>query len=438
MIFSFFFRTLPWILGIWVSLGLGLPLVHAEDQRRTWPQWRGPNRDGHISGPDWPGTLQGDSLKKMWRVDLGPGYSGPIVAEDRVFVTETKDKTYEIIRALDRNTGKEIWQAQWRGAITVPPYARVHGDWIRSTPAFDGESLYVAGMRDVLVCLDPRTGAERWRVDFVERFRAPVPVFGFVCSPLVDGEAVYVQAAGAVVKLSKKTGKVLWRSFPDEGGPNGSAVSSPVLAEVAGKTQLLVQNRRKLAGLDPSSGKVLWSEEIPAFNSMNILTPVAYQDGVFTSAHGGRSFLFTISQENERVVAKKSWSHKAQGFMSTPVVINGYLYLLLRSQRFCCLELKTGRECWTSSKSFGQYWSMVVQGDRILALDQRGILYLIRANPEKFVLLDSRKITDADTWAHLAVSGDQLFVRELQAIVAFRWNQHVKNADKRKSNNRKD
>ena len=64
---------------------------------------------------------------------------------------------------------------------------------------------------------------------------------------------------------------------------------------------------------------------------------------------------------------------------------------------------------------------MVTQGDKILALDQRGILYLLKANPEKFELLDQRQVSKQETWGHLAVAGDEVFVRELKAIRAFRW-----------------
>ena len=85
------------------------------------------------------------------------------------------------------------------------------------------------------------------------------------------------------------------------------------------------------------------------------------------------------------------------------------------------IEVETGRELWTSDKSSGKYWSLIARGDRILALDQRGVLFLLRANKEKFDLLDQRKLTDAETWAHLAVAGDELFVRELNALVAYRW-----------------
>ena len=112
----------------------------------AWPQWRGPNRDGQFTGPVWPEKLGTNHLQRTWRVELGPSYSGPIVSGDRVFTTESKEKKFEVVTAFDRKTGKELWRAQWEGAMTVPFFAKSNGDWIRATPACDGESLFVAGM----------------------------------------------------------------------------------------------------------------------------------------------------------------------------------------------------------------------------------------------------------------------------------------------------
>src|SRR5262249_34857648 len=199
-----------------------------------------------------------------------------------------------------------------KGAVTVPAYARGNGEWIRSTPACDGTSLYVAGMRDVLVCLDAASGKVRWHVDFVERYKTPVPPYGFVCSPLVEGGAVYVQAAAALVKLDKTTGKILWRVLPYKSSPNGTAVSSPVLATLAGRRQLLVQHPKQLAGVDPETGAVLWSVAVPAFRNINIVTPTVYKDGVLTSAFGGRTLFFRVSAKGDRLTATKAWEHSAQ------------------------------------------------------------------------------------------------------------------------------
>ncbi len=188
----------------------------------------------------------------------------------------------------------QLWVAEWPGAMSVPFMAKRNGDWIRSTPAYDGQSVYVAGMRDVLVCLDAGTGAERWRVNFVEQFKSPLPAFGFVCSPLVVGDHVFVQAAAGFCKLDKRTGQVVWRILADGGGMFGSAFSSPVLATVCGQEQLLVQTRTRLAGILPESGQILWSQDIPAMLGMNILTPTVRGDTIFTSAYGGGSQLLEI------------------------------------------------------------------------------------------------------------------------------------------------
>jgi outer membrane protein assembly factor BamB len=413
-------KQFPLILAALVS-SIELMAVSDEAAPSTWPQWRGPTRDSHITGTVWPEKLDTNHLREVWRVALGPSYSGPIVGTDRVFTTETKDKKFEIVTAFDRATGKELWRTQWEGAISVPFFAKSNGDWVRSTPALDGDRLYVAGMRDMLVCLNAGDGKEVWRKDFVKELKTPPPDFGFVCSPLVDGDAVYVQAAAALVRVNKHTGEVVWRTLADQGGMWGSAFSSPMIATLVGQRQVLVQTRDQLAGVNLADGKVLWSQPIEAFRGMNILTPVAHNDMLFTSSYGGKTIGFKVTQADGSFKVTQSWTHKAQGYMSTPVVINGIAYEHLKSQRLLAIEVETGRELWTASEGFGKYASLVAQGDRILALDQRGLLYLLRANPKQFELLDKRRLSDAESWAHLAVAGNDLFVRELNALAAYRW-----------------
>jgi outer membrane protein assembly factor BamB len=387
----------------------------------AWPQWRGPLRTGVIGGTSWPDGVDESRLKPLWSVELGPSYSGPIVVGERVFVTETRNQSTEHVQALNRRDGQRFWEAQWDGSVSVPFFAKANGDWIRATPACDGETVYVAGIRDVVVALDVATGQERWRTDLVAQYGSPVPTFGFVSSPLIVGDALYVQAGGGFVRLDKRTGKVLWRALDDGGGMNGSAFSSPYLATLNGVDQLLVQTREKLAGVEPTTGKVLWSTKVDAFRGMNILTPVVDGNRIFTSSYGGGTFLFAVEQPNSEAPATVSqvWRNKVQGYMSTPVVIDGHAYLHLRNQRFTCVELATGLEKWTTTP-FGKYWSLVAQGNKILGLDETGMLRLIRATPEKFDLLSERQLTD-NSWAHLAVAGDDVYVRHLTGLTAYRW-----------------
>lgn len=406
------------ILTVIIALSFATHVLGAEG----WPQWRGPTRDGKVQGTPWPARIGEDQLKLIWRnADLAESYASPIVSDELVFTVETKDKKNEIVRALDRKTGRQVWEFAWPGAMNVPFFAAANGSWVRATPSLDGDRLYVGGMRDLLVCLEAKTGKEIWRVDFTERFKAPVPAFGFVSSPLVFGDAVYVQAGASFVKVNKTTGETMWRTLADEGGMWGSAFASPVMATIHGSPQLLVQTRTLLAGVSPDNGSVLWQQKIEAFRGMNILTPVAYDNTVFTSSYGGRTFQFKIDQANGAYSVTQAWDNRSQGYMCSPVVINEHAYFLGRNKRFMCISLATGETKWTTEKSYSEYWSLVAQGDRILALDQRGILFFIHATPEKFELIEERKISEQDTWAHLVVVGDEVFIRERKALAAFRW-----------------
>ena len=405
-----------------VLTGLIVLALIGTTRAEAWPQWRGPQRDGHVaSGPVWPDDL--NTVKQMWQVPMGPSYSGPVVAGGRVFVTETVDAEREVVRALDRTTGRELWRQSWAGAMAVPFFAKRNGDWIRATPACDGVALYVAGMRDVLVSLDVATGAERWRVDFTQRDGTPLPSFGHVSSPLVRDGAVFVQAGGACQRLDAKTGATMWRSLVDQGGMHGSAFSSPVWATLQGVPQLLVQTRTTLHGLDPQSGAPLWSQPVPAFRGMNILTPTVWRDGVLTSTHRNATFFYNVKKTAAGFGVEEGWRDKAKGYMSSPVIINDHAYLHLGNGRLACFDLVAGQPRWRS-EPFGQYWSVAVRGERMLALDERGELLLMRANPERFELLARRTVSEEPAWGHIAVTDRQIFVRDLKAVTAFEWGAH--------------
>lgn len=396
-------------------LGAAEPTTAAD-----WPQWRGPTRDGVTTTARWPDRLEPAAIERVWRLPLGPSYSGPLIVGDTVFTTETRNKDTEAVYAVDRATGSMRWRAEWAGALSVPFFAASNGSWIRSTPAFADDRLYVAGMRDVLVCLNATDGTEIWRVDLMARYRTPLPSFGCVCSPLIDGPVLYVQGGGAVLCLDRATGETRWRALEDGGGMNGSAFSSPILATIAGTRQLVVQTREKLCGLDPTTGTVLWQQKVPSFRGMNILTPVVVGDTIFTSSYRNKSWLFRIAKDGDQFSVTEVWNNNAQGYMSTPVVVNGHAYLHMQNQRVTCINLATGERTWTSN-SFGKYWSMIAQGDRILALDARGSLVLMKADSTAFTEQGEVTVSASESWAHVAVGGNDVVVRELDGLSLHRW-----------------
>lgn len=156
------------VFMLFLSAGVTLARAEAtESPYGIWPQWRGPERSGVVEGSHaWPDRLDETCLKLMWRRELGEGYPGPVVSTGHVFTVETLNKEKEVVRAFDRFSGRQLWETAWEGSMKVPFFSNKNGSWVRSTPACDGESLYVAGMRDVLVCLNVKDGRVQWRVDF--------------------------------------------------------------------------------------------------------------------------------------------------------------------------------------------------------------------------------------------------------------------------------
>jgi len=411
----------------------------APDPARSWTQWRGPARDGLVAGTPWPAALTTERLTLAWAVGgLGESYATPVVTEELVYTVSTVDQTDEVVTAYDRRTGERRWETRWQGAMKVPFFAAKNGSWVRSSPAFDGERLYVGGMRDVLVCLDGKTGEVRWSVDFTARHDTPLPAFGLVCSPLVVGDHLYIQAGSALTKLDKRTGETVWRALDGQGGGMDSAFSSPLLTSLGGREQVVVQSRTHLSGLDPESGKTRWTQEVPAFRGMNILTPLVHGDAVFTTAYGGRAHLYRVADAADaaaeaprtRQSVTEAWTARAQGYMTSPVAIGGHAYLFLRSNRFTCVDLESGRDTYISPPTGDEYWSLVAQGERILALADTGRLRLIAATPATYGELAVLDLVEGPSWAHLAVTspldptverGADLFVRSQTGLHAFLW-----------------
>ena len=391
----------------------------------TWPQWRGPKRDGSVIGGSWPDTLQAPVLKKLWREELPPSYSGTVVSTDKVFVTYTRDEMYEGVRALNRNNGKQVWQSEWKVTMKVAGLGTGMGSWIRATPAYEQDGLFVAGMPDLLVSLDPDTGAEQWRADFHARYGTPIPELGFVCSPLVVEDGVYVQTADSFVKVDRKTGRSVWRCMErkekgSEGMGQGS-YSSPDFAVIKGRPQLLVADIDAIAGVDPVSGKVLWNRVLDSYDQGCILAPIVYGNGIFTSTRASRTGHYPLVYGNGQFSLTDGWKNKLIVYMSSPIIMGDFAYLHLKNGRFACVDLRDGKINWISNRPFGKYCSMVWLKDRILGLTDDGRLLLIQADPDQFILIDSRHIASDETWGHLAIVGQDIYIRERNAVTAYRW-----------------
>jgi outer membrane protein assembly factor BamB len=199
-------------------------------------------------------------------------------------------------------------------------------------------------MNEKLVALAGDSGKIRWTIDFPQLFDTKIPDFGFASSPLPDGDALYVQAANSIVKVNSATGETIWRSLASSSRIQESgAFSSPVIETLAGVRQLVVLTRSALHGVALDDGRELWSKAVPNFRGMNILTPVIDGDKIFTSPYKNGSFLFEVTREGDVFTATEVWKNPASGYMSSPVAIDGFVYLHLGNGRLSCLEIASGR-----------------------------------------------------------------------------------------------
>jgi len=248
------------LLGL-VALGVVLVLgsVEAED----WPQFRGPGRLGvwHETGivDEFPDS----GLKFTWRVPIRSGFSGPAVADGRVFVTDWEEDPEsrrmdgtERVLALDEQTGEVLWSYSWGATYRsfLPSYAAGP----MATPTVDGNRVYVLGATGQLWCLDVETGAVIWHRNFVTEYDAGLPPWGTPSAPLVDGDQLITVVGGEpdalVVSFNKHTGAEIWRALPAVGGSS----SHPIIYEAGGVRQLIIWHTRALVSLDPSTGETYW------------------------------------------------------------------------------------------------------------------------------------------------------------------------------------
>ena len=247
-------------LGVVLGLTLAMPVV-AED----WPQWRGSDRSGVWRDDGILEKFPEGGLKAVWRVPIHGGYSGPAVADGRVFVTDwrrvegTRAITgKERVLALDEETGEVLWRHEWDVNYSALQQSYAIGP--RSTPAVDGDRVYVMGAVGHLFALNAETGDVIWSYDSLEQGGASVTIWGFASSPLVHGDLL-IQIVGAepdgkVMAFNKHTGEEVWRSLSSD---LEMGYGQPMIFERGGVEQLIVWEPQAVNSLNPATGEVYWT-----------------------------------------------------------------------------------------------------------------------------------------------------------------------------------
>jgi outer membrane protein assembly factor BamB len=382
-----------------------------------WPQWRGPHRTGHAASDAKLIEKLPAEPKILWRLKAGEGLASPVVADGRAFLFENVGGK-ETLRCVDARDGKEIW---------ATPVDDVFKDsqgpsGPRCTPVVDGDRVYVQSCRGELQCLAVADGKKIWSANFTKDFGA---VFigekgsaqaavrhGNNGAPAIDGDHLIAQVGStngaSLVCFDKKSGKVIWKSQNDVAG-----YAAPIVTPVAGVKQVVSFTADGVIGLQPASGELIWRFPVKTTFSRHATTPVVHQDLVVVSSHQ----VGLIGLRLSKAGVKQEWLSKpaAMNFAS-PVAVGGNLYGLGPARNIECIELATGKTLWSkdgwvTSSADKAHASFIVLGKNILLLTDSGTLILFAADPTEPRELSRVQACGAN-WCNPAYVDGKLFLRD--------------------------
>ncbi len=337
----------------WLLLGL---VCASGAAAADWPGWRGPSRDGHsaVGGPALRGLPA--EPRRVWRLKIGDGLAAPVVAGSRVYYLDAQD-TKETVHAIDRETAEEAWRVTlddgFRNGQTAPGP--------RCTPLVDGDRIYVQSCRGELQCRGTRDGQLHWRVNFLRDFRSEAPAevgnnkgaqrHGFTAAPWVEGNkliALVGDTHGAgVVCFDKRTGQVLWKSQNDR-----AANAAPVITTFAATAprQIVAFTVEGLIGVNLDDGALLWRVPMTTTYGRHVMTPVVVDGIVMVSSK--ENGLIGVAPAPDPVThswrAPIVWEAKEILVnFSSPVAVNGHIYGLGAERNLFCVEVKTGVVKWS-------------------------------------------------------------------------------------------
>ena len=372
------------LISATIASWLALTAVHVAD----WPQWRGPNRDGVVSPGGPVPTDLSPTPKVVWRLNIGGGFSSPVVAGGKLAYLDAQDGQ-ETAHLLDAATGRELWRTNFDTA-----FEDEWGPGPRSTPILDDDRLYVQSCRGEFRCLKLTNGATLWRTSFERDFGVKFLGSGSDdgvarrrgnngCG-VIDGDRIFVPVGStdgaSIVCFDKLTGRVLWKAGNDE-----AAYSSLVVSTVAGVRQIVALTAEALLGVDVQAGRVLWRVPIKTVAKRHAVTPIITGDDVIVSSFMVGMICTRISRTAENWQARGSWTNSTLRVnLSTPLLAGDHLFLQAPMKEITCADVRTGKKLWSKTGFAQTYSALLGLGQNLLALTDYGELRLIAVDTRKY------------------------------------------------------
>lgn len=401
-----------------------------------WPQWRGPTRDGVWHETGLIEKFPEPQIKIRWKTEISSGYSGPTVADGRVYVTDrlVEPQQQERVHCFDWQTGAKIWSYTYDCVYKGVGYSAGP----RASVSVDDGRAYSLGSMGNLFCFDAKDGQVLWSKELNTEYKIDMPIWGISASPLVEGDLVIVQIGGSpgacLVAFDKRTGQEKWRAMNDT-----ASYAAPIMIDQAGKRVLVCWTGQHVAGLDPASGEVYWQYPFkPQKMVISIATPVVDKDRLFVTSFYDGSLMLKLA--SDKLAVEKTWrrigrdekkTDALHSIISTPYLEGDYLYGVDSYGELRCLDAKTGDRLWEDTTATPTArWStihMVKNGDKMWMFNERGELIIGKLSPQGFQEISRAKLLEPTRdqlnqrggvcWSHPAYAHKHVFARNDKELV---------------------
>jgi len=408
----------------------------ADSHAADWPQWRGANRDGIWTETGIIKRFDAPEIEAKWRVPIGAGYTGPTVADGRVYVHDrvTDPEQVERVHCFKWQTGEKIWThaypCQYEGfGYRAGPRASV---------LVEDDRAYSFGATGHLHCFNAANGIVHWERDLLAQYKIRMPNWGMAAAPIVEGDLIIVQIAGegeaCICAFDKTTGDERWKALSD-----CASYSAPIVVEQAGKRVLVCRTGDRVVGLNPTTGHLHWEHPMPWKSwPIAIATPVLHQDLlVLSESHHGTTVL---RLSDKSLSFDKVWSLRRSDLEdgkalhclnSTPYVHDNHIYGADSRGILRCLRLDTGAQVWEDDSVVpeGRFATvhLIPGGDRTWLFNERGELIIARLTPKGYDEISRAKLIEPTleqfrqrggvTWSHPAFAYRHVFARNDKELV---------------------
>ncbi len=353
--------------------------LSAQGPADSWPLFRGPLDNGYSLAKNVP-LHWSDSTNIAWKTEIpGRGWSSPVVLDGKVWLTTASPdgKEYSVI-AVSCDKGTILYNLKLFEAVPTQEQHPLNS-YASPTPVLEKGRIYVHFGTYGTACLDTETGKTIWK-------RTDIHCDHFVgpgSSPILYKDLLILTMDGADVQfteaLDKRTGRTVWKKTRDvsyEGiTPDcRKAFSTPVVVNFDNMDQIISVGAHVMEAWKPLTGELIWKVRFEGFSAS--ARPVIGNGMAYINTGFGQSWLMAIRLGGTGDMTDKSivWSiKKNMTARSSPLLIDGLLYMVNTAGQAKCLDALTGAEIWVQRVGLETSASPIYAGGNIYTSDESGL-----------------------------------------------------------------